>query len=286
MNVIFQINGGLGKSVMATSVCKSIKEKYPDSQLIVITGYPDVFLNNPYVDRCMRHGELRYFYKDYVDGHDFIFLGHEPYLENSYIKREKHLVETWCDLFDVPFLQTHGEIYLSKREVDFYIRKYQFDKPVLMLQTSGSAGDLMYNWTRDMSPKLVYSIIKKYEKDYDIVHVRSDNQLSYEGTISFTDNIRAVAVLMSVSSKRIFMDSCCQHIAAAMGLKSNVFWVTTSPKIFGYDSHNNILANPETKNVSLPSSFLSKYDFVGNLTDFPYNDEGEIFSENVLDDLK
>ena len=57
MNVIFQINGGIGKVVASTVVCKSIKAKYPDCKLIVVSGYPDVFLNNPNVDRA-----LGYFY--------------------------------------------------------------------------------------------------------------------------------------------------------------------------------------------------------------------------------
>ena len=46
MNIIFQINGGLGKCIMATAVCAAIKKKYPKSNLIVISAYSDVFLNN------------------------------------------------------------------------------------------------------------------------------------------------------------------------------------------------------------------------------------------------
>jgi hypothetical protein len=40
-----QIDGGIGKSVIAaTAVCKAIKAQHPKDQLIVITGYPEVFL--------------------------------------------------------------------------------------------------------------------------------------------------------------------------------------------------------------------------------------------------
>lgn len=39
MNIIFSIQGGMGKSIMATAVCKAIKKQYPDSTLIVVTGY-------------------------------------------------------------------------------------------------------------------------------------------------------------------------------------------------------------------------------------------------------
>ena len=43
MNVIFQIEGGLGKSIMATAIVKVIKKRYKNANLIVITGYPDIF---------------------------------------------------------------------------------------------------------------------------------------------------------------------------------------------------------------------------------------------------
>lgn len=279
MNIIFQINGGLGKSVMATAVCKSIKEKYPNDKLIVITGYPDIFLNNPNVDRCLSHNELKYFYQDYIKSKDFIYLGQEPYLTNQYIKREKNLIEIWCDMYDLPVTLMAGELFLTKREIDFFSKKYVFEKPILALQTSGSAGDLMYNWSRDIPPKLAKSIIEKYSSEYAIVHIKGENQITYEGTIPFTDGIRAVAVILTMSQKRIFMDSSCQHIAAALGLPSNVFWVTTDPLVFGYNTHNNILAEKETKKVSLPHSVLSKYELVSNLSDFPYYNESEIFNE-------
>lgn len=282
MNIIFQINGGLGKSVMATSVCKSIKIKYPESKLILITAYPDVFLNNPNVDKCFRHNELKYFYKDYVENQDFLFFGQDPYMTNEHIKKEKHLIQTWCEMFDLPFVQNHGEFFLTSREIQFYSRKHSFKKPILVLQTSGSAGDIAYNWTRDISPTTSSVIIDAFKDQYSIVHVRNENQISYNDTNSFTDNIRAVAVMIQLSDKRILMDSCCQHIAAAFNLPSNVLWVTTDPKVFGYDLHNNIVAQPETSSISLKDSFLTKYELIGNISDFPYNNESEIFESKLL----
>lgn len=285
MNIIFQINGGLGKSVMATSICKSIKVKYPDSKLIVVTGYPDVFLNNPNVDRCFRFGELKYFYKEYIDGKDYIFMGQEPYSTNEYVHNNTHLIEIWNKLYDLPILQFNGELNLTKREIDFYQRKYQFKKPILALQTSGGGNDLMYNWGRDLPPAFAKKIIDVFNKEYDIVHIKGENQISYEGVTPFTDNIRAVAVIIGMSTKRIFIDSSCQHIAASLGLQSNVFWVTTSPKVFGYETNNNIIANSETKPTSLANSFMTKYELVPNVSDFPYNNESEIFTEESLNNL-
>jgi len=65
MNIIFQIDGGLGKCIMSTAICKIIKENNPDSELIVVSGYPDVYLNNPSVDKAFAFGEEKYFYERY-----------------------------------------------------------------------------------------------------------------------------------------------------------------------------------------------------------------------------
>ena len=51
--IILQIEGGMGKNVAATAVCKAIKTQYPDDHLIVLTGFPEVFLCNPYVDEAL-----------------------------------------------------------------------------------------------------------------------------------------------------------------------------------------------------------------------------------------
>ena len=49
MNIIFQIDGGLGKSIMATAMVKVIKNRYKNSNIVVVTAFPDIFLNNPHI---------------------------------------------------------------------------------------------------------------------------------------------------------------------------------------------------------------------------------------------
>ena len=48
---IWHIQGGLGKNIAGTALIKDIKAKYPDRKLIMVTSWPEVFLNNPDVDR-------------------------------------------------------------------------------------------------------------------------------------------------------------------------------------------------------------------------------------------
>ena len=80
-----------------------------------------------------------------------------------------------------------------------------------------------------------------------------------------------------MSHKRLFIDSCGQHIAAALGLPSVVCWIANVPSQFGYEMHTNIIANPPTVEPELRNALLTMYNTTGPETEFPYNNEDEIF---------
>jgi len=284
-NLILSISGGIGKCVMATAVCRQIKKQYPDSQLVVVSGYPEVFLDNPHVDRAFGFGQTNYFYQDYIENKDFKFLGHDPYLEAGHLMQTEHLTHTWCKMFgfDVPE-STNPELFLTDREKTFFGKKFVSDRPILLLQTNGGAQgqELKYSWARDIPAGVVTKVIEEFKDEYNIIHIKREDQPSYDFTFPVTDNFRALAVLIELSSKRLFMDSFGHHAAAAMGKPSTVCWVANTPVVFGHDLHDNILANPETKKPELRNSYLQKYDISGNLLEFPYNNEEEIFNVDAI----
>ena len=83
------------------------------------------------------------------------------------------------------------------------------------------------------------------------------------------------------------MDSFAQHAAAAINKPSTVCWIANTPVVFGYSLHDNILANPQTKKPELRNSFLQKYNIAGDLLEFPYNNEEEIFDvDKIIASLK
>lgn len=283
MNIIFQINGGIGKVIASTAICVSIKKQYPDAKLIVVSGYPDVFLGNPNVDRAYAFGQQAYFYKEYIENQEVIVFGHDPYLEAKHIKQEEHLIETWCKLYGLPVTNTVGELFLTQREMDFFSKKFVSDKPILLLQTNGGAeSDQKYSWARDIPSYVVENVINEFKEQYNIVHIRRDDQLQYEGTFGVSDTFRALLVLISISEKRLLMDSFGEHAAAALNKPSTVLWVANSPNVFGYDLHTNIVANSETTKPELRNAYLGKYNISGDPVEFPYNNESEIFNVDAV----
>lgn len=287
-NIIFQIDGGIGKCIAATAVCKAIKSQYPNDNLIVISGYPDVFLNNPYVTKSLQFGNISYFHSDYIKDKEVKAMLHNPYKEATYFQRKKHLIETWCDMNEVKYNGEMPEIYLTQREVDFYQKKYQSDKPIFIMQTNGGASaDIKYSFARDLPTCVVAPIVEKFSKEYNIVHVRRDDQIGYQGTSQLSAPFRDILACTLLSKKRLFIDSFLQHACKALDMPSVVCWITNSPKNLGYATHTNIMANPFTRTPELRSSYTEEFNISGDPIEFPYNNEEEIFDiEKIISALE
>lgn len=287
MNIVFQINGGIGKCVAATAVCAAIRRNYPECNLIVISGYPEVFLNNPNVQKNYKFGETIYFYKEYIEGKDFKLFIQDPYLHTSFFREEKHLVQIWCELFGLNYNGEYPEIFLSKREATKYIEGINIEKPILLMQTNGGAdNNKKYGWARDLPSCVVKNVIEEFKGTHTIFHVKREDQQTYQDTITVTTDFRRICALSLLSDKRLVIDSFLQHTLAALYLPAVACWIVNSPMVYGYELHTNIFANSYTVEPDLRASLFNKFDWTGNELEFPYNDEEEIFdSKKIIDTL-
>jgi hypothetical protein len=130
--LVWHIQGGLGKNIAATSLIKDIKNTYPDRKLIMVVSYPEIFLNNLYVDRVYQIGQTPYFYQDYIEDKDVLVFMHEPYNQTGHITKNKHLIENWCDLLNIKYTNQQPEIfvnYIQKMTVGLWARQ----KPIMVL---------------------------------------------------------------------------------------------------------------------------------------------------------
>lgn len=288
MNIIFTIQGGLGKSIIATAVCKAIKKKYPDATLIVVTGYPDVFSNLPFVDMVFGFGEEYYFYSKYIENKEVLIFNNDPYAYTQNILNQEHIIKTWCNAYGLEHNGETIEIAINSRELSFYTNKYASEKPIMVIQSNGGAAnqEAKYSWARDIPNSIIQQVINEFHNEYKIYHIRRDDQFSFENTTPLLDKFKGVASVIFMSKKRLFMDSFAQHTATALSMKSSVLWIANKPEVFGYENHINIKANPETIKPDLRNSFLSKYAIIGALNEFPYRDESEIFNiDQVIESI-
>ena len=282
MNIIFQIDGGLGKSIAATAVCKAIKRHYPHDRLVVVTGYPDVFEFNPHVFRVYQHNSP-YFYRDFVEGQKVMMMVHNPYLATDFINMEGHLIQVWCEMFDIPYNGELPELFMNKTEFDTYAPMFKSDKPILALQTNGgSPTPGKYAWPRDLPMGIAQKVVQTFSREYNIVHIRHKDQLAIDGTYPIHAAFRPLAALIWASAKRLFIDSFAQHTAAAVGRHSVVCWIGNTPQQFGYAMHSNIVAHQPTVQPQLRNAQYSKYNIGGDPVEFPYRSEDEIFDTHKI----
>jgi hypothetical protein len=283
MNIIFSINGGIGKCIMATAVCSAIKKKYPNSNLIVVSGYPDVFINNPNVYRNYAFGNTSYFYDEYVRDKEVKVFVNDPYLTTDYVKQDTHLIKLWCEMFDISYNEEKPEIHLTAREIKFFSSKFVEDRPIMVLQANGGSGsELKYSWARDIPYDLCQKVIDTFANEYAIYVIGREDQAKYNNTKHATASFREICVLMGLSSKRLLIDSFGQHLAMALNLPSVVCWIANKPQVFGYDIHTNVVSNPFTIKPETRNSFLNEFNIQGDLIEFPYNGEHEIFSFDTI----
>jgi ADP-heptose:LPS heptosyltransferase len=279
-NIIFSIDGGLGKSIMATAVLKAIKKQYKKANVLVSTAYPDVFINNPNVNKIITHTNNSGLYRDFIQNKEAKVFISDPYSTSDYITESKHLIQIWCEMFGIEYDGEMPELFLSKAEKQYYEPFYKLNKPIFAIQPHGGAINqpLKYSWTRDIPSPIIEKIIEKFKDDYAIVHIKREDQIMYQNTIGALDNFRSIAVLLTLSKKRLLIDSSAMHIATALNIPSIVAWIGTNPKVFGYEMHKNIIANKFTKELDLNHSYFQRLPLFEDISKIPYNDLNEIFN--------
>lgn len=287
---IFHVQGGIGKHVAATAVAKTIKNNYPDRKLIVVCAYPDIFINLPYVDRVFQLGSTSYFYQEYVQDKDSILFHHEPYYTTDHIHKRKKLIDNWCDMYGLKRTNEKPDVRFNKLQYDVSKDVWKRNKPAMIIHTNGgvmTTDAKPYSWTRDMPADIAQELVDYYKNDYHIFQITKVNSPKLLGaehifaTPEFSLSLMEFFSLLLHSKKRILIDSCVQHTAAALKLPSTVLWVGTSPKVFGYDVHDNIITDIPY-DFKLPGSYLFDFDFNGNEVEYPFEPDTKLFDINKI----
>jgi len=272
--VILHTEGGHGKQVMATAVCRAVKKKYPDRKLIVVTAWDGPFFYNPDVWRFYNFGQMQYFFDDYINN-DTIILRQEVYHSEDHILQRKHLVDSWTDMYGIKSDGVKPKIYLNPREVEIARDKIKPDqRPIMLLQTHGGNAGQQYSkksWFRDMPMEIAQKLVNYYSKSYRILHLRTPDQPALQGTELLNLPFRELYAVFPLSTKRLFIDSFAQHVATALDLQSTVVWIGNKPEVFGYKENINILPDGNHVRELNKFSYLDQFDISGQIQQFPYD---------------
>jgi hypothetical protein len=287
---IFHIQGGIGKHIAATAVAKAIKANHPDRKLIVVCAYSDIFINSSHVHRVYTIGATQYFYQEYIQDKDSILFHHEPYYTTNHIHKRKRLIENWCDMYGLKYSGEKPDLIFNKLQYDISKKFWQRKKPVMIIHTNGglmTAEARPYSWTRDMPFDLAQELVDHYKSKYHVIQLTKLNSPKLnDAEHVFATQERSLSLMEYFSillhaKKRILIDSSVQHAAVALNKKSTVLWNGTSPKVFGYDLHDNICTSVPY-DFKLPGSYLFDFDFGGNEVEYPYEEDTKLFDLNQI----
>jgi hypothetical protein len=162
-------------------------------------------------------------------------------------------------------------------------------RPILLLHTNGGPlmdGAPIYAWSRDMPKYITEAIVQNFGQQYHIIQVvKHQSQGIQSPMVEVVDRQMSNFELFSLvraSAKRVLIDSCLQHTAAAYKLPSTVLWIGTHPEMFGYSMHTNIIAKEPLGNVKKIDASYFDYSLDGQFHECPYNSPEEMFDVNEI----
>ena len=245
-NIIFYVKGGIGKNIISTVLLKLLRQRYPDSNIVLVCSHPSIFKNNPNTNLIYNFDQLDKVWKKFILGKNVRIFAQEPYNTQGHILQDESIYESWANLLDLDYNEELPQIYLEKSEIDKAKQQYSSDKPIFVIHPFGGAvdKDLPYNWVRDIPPSLAQQIVDKYKDTHNVYQIMSPGQTKLENTIEASQNVRQIAILLQLADKTLLIDSFSQHLAACVRKESNVCWVGTNKDVFGYKLHRNIISEP------------------------------------------
>ncbi|MEI6297395.1 MAG: hypothetical protein WCO84_07205 [bacterium] len=289
-NIIFVSEGGLGRVISSTAVVAKLKKKYPDKRILVVAGFPDVFLYNPDVYKVFRFDNPLYFYDDFVTPESRL-MHVEPYREHGYLHGNKHLITAWCDMLGLDPEGARPILHFLKKEEEaaqIYVDKITAGgkKKFVLLQWTGGIVPKEKNaesyvdsvsrmHKRSISKSVAQKLVNKLiSRDYVVGAVQSANHPDLEGVQRIEFPIRNVMALLKYSDHFIGIDSFLQHAAAAMGVTGVVVWGGTKPERLGYPENVNLTKKAcPTPFCHRPNSYIFDANPSGFIWNCPHDEK-------------
>jgi len=282
MKILLGIEGGIGKNIAATGAVRIAAE---GAEVDVITAHPSIWEGNININKVWDWNRVEYM-SSFIKQYDRVIFD-DPYRHTQFLLGGLDITAIYNIMLNDKSEPVKPDIFLNKAE-HLHVAQLLKDikKPIFVVQTNGGTEN-GYAWPRDIPLEEAVEILNPFAEDYEIIHLKGPNQLEISGIKHTAElNIRQSLVVLSMSTKRLLIDSIYQHAAAAMDLPSTVLWIMTEKEKFGYQLHTNIECNkPELSNTDrLDHMFKGLW----NSTDAcPFAPNQKIFdTKKIIDTLK
>lgn len=238
MNTVIQVDGGIGRVICSTPAIDRIAQ---DRCVTIITGYPEVFWNNPNIHKVYNVNR-EYLWEDVVKDSDFRCP--EPYHDRNYYTQQCHLIQSFDALLGGEGAFSFPKLYLDAEErawAKTLIQEIRIKhpKPIALLQCFGAGaaifdGELQDKTYRSLPLPVVDMLCKKSECIYiNASHIPMD----YPNVWQQKFTLRQIFALAWACDFVVSIDSCVGHAGAAFGKSGILFVGATYSQNVGYPNY-------------------------------------------------
>lgn len=264
---LINVEGGLGKNIMLTSILKELKEKGAYDEVYVISPYYDVFKACSVVTDAFQPG-LGTLYQELVLDPDCDVLWKEPYSNQKFIKKECHLFDAWAAEFGitladkadtyVPCLDKVTKEYPALRQIadekmnewnhNFCLVQFTGGQSPLTPQKDQQGNPVPYMNAQEAIKRnyakgeQIVQLLKEKWPGTTVVHFGLPNEPSVNGAIKIEVPYLTYRLLAAEAKEIICIDSSLQHLATGVNDNVTVIWGETRPEHFGYACNRNVAA--------------------------------------------
>jgi len=263
---LINVDGGLGKNVMLTSILQEFKDKCGYEEVYVISPYFDVFKACPAVTGAFPPGQGT-LYQELVLDDDCDVYWKEPYSNQKFIKKQCHLFEAWAEELgfeldnpteytprldkietEFPQVKQAADKYLDEWNHNFCIVQFNGGQSPLGPMRDQNGNPMPYNDHQEaikrnyFKGERIVQLLKEKYPDTTVVHFALPNEPSIEGAIKIEVPYLAYHLLAKEAKAIVCTDSSLQHLSTGVNDNVTVIWGETRPEHFGYSCNRNICA--------------------------------------------
>lgn len=234
-----------GDDLLCTIIAQQLRRK-GYKKIWIGTGFPEIFLNNPHVDKALKqneHGHISLFFRKYLQAikvnhiHPW-YTVHNKITDQDIIP-DKHIIYKMCDKVNVAYPeQLRPNIYLSEREK---LQGKLSDNQVC-IQSTGS-GARQYMQTKDWLPERFVEVVSELLKDYTVIQIGSLNDQLLPGVIDMRGktSIREAAAILYHSQFFVGLVGFLMHLARSVNCRSVIIYGGRErPDQSGYEENINL----------------------------------------------
>jgi ADP-heptose:LPS heptosyltransferase len=220
--------GAPGDALLAVTVCRILKDKYPHIRINLVTHWPELVLHDPCLDTIngpKSYFVLRFWYPETV----------------ARKEREKNVLLETLQKAGITDYDYHARVHLTAAERSKGAQLLGELRPdaIERLAFSTLSKEHVKNWPQDRWVELLERLGSRFE----LIHLGDDREPQFPGVKRFAGKLSIRESMVILSQCQVYMgpDSFLMHAANGLDVPSVIlFGGSRPPACLGYEENTNI----------------------------------------------